>query len=59
MIQVRFLPVLLGMLLLGANCVPPRHGPPRPPRPHRPPHGAVQLNIPDSSFQRPVVGLNY
>ncbi|MBW8684906.1 hypothetical protein [Chitinophaga rhizophila] len=51
----RLLAAVFGLLLAGASCVPPRHGPPRPPkppRPPRPPHGAVQFTIPDTTFQR-------
>ncbi|SDH12727.1 hypothetical protein [Chitinophaga filiformis] len=58
--QIRFLPVVLGLLLAGASCVPPHHPgpPPKPPRPPAPPHGAVQLNIPDTTFQQPTVVIH-
>ncbi|MVT10490.1 hypothetical protein [Chitinophaga tropicalis] len=55
---LRFIPVVLGMLLLGASCVPPRHGPPRPPKPPRPPHGAIQFRVPESSFHQQVIAFN-
>jgi hypothetical protein len=59
--QIRFLPVVLGLLLVGASCVPPHHGaPPRPPKPPKPPglHGAVDFHISDPAFQRPAVAVN-
>ncbi|PWV48950.1 hypothetical protein [Chitinophaga sp. S165] len=59
--QIRFLPVVLGLLLTGASCVAPGHAPPRPPKPPkppRPPHGAVDFHIPDTTFQRPTVAIN-
>ncbi|WP_343690499.1 hypothetical protein [Chitinophaga sp.] len=56
----RFIPLLLGIIVWGASCVPPRNGPPRPPSPPKPPappHGAIHVMIPDTSFQAPVVAI--
>ncbi|SFW14039.1 hypothetical protein [Chitinophaga sancti] len=50
-----FIPLLLGILLWGAACVPPRNGPPRPPKPPTPPHGAIQQALPDTAFMAPVI----
>ncbi|WP_179091204.1 hypothetical protein [[Flexibacter] sp. ATCC 35208] len=54
----RFIPLLLGIVLWGASCVPPHHGrPPKPPKPPGPPHGAIHVETPDTTFKTPVVAI--
>jgi hypothetical protein len=58
--RTSIIPLLLGVLLFGASCVAPHGAPPKPPKPPKPPgapHGAIQIQMPDSTFSAPVVAL--